>query len=427
MTPRPMNFAYVDPPYSLHFHALGQRLAAATGGQAVALLSSPAYRLYTGTDRTLVLQRDPTERADHVPATFERMPWSKPLAAQAPLFAQTVQWLKARMEEEGVGFCLVFSDVRPFSAAVQVAARELGVPCVFVERGAFRLRTSSLSTQGLNARFRLTQARLGEPIEGLATLQGLTRRPSEPWLRTRFLGFMLRNLLAFSVQPWRAALQHKTYRLNHYVRIALRQIANARHDRAVDAEAGPRLPPGPRVLLPLQLETDTQFVLHSPFNRNQELLDFVVEKARAVVPGAVVLVKRHPMDVRGYKLPAGARWVEGNLQRYFASAVAVVCVNSNVGFEAAVAGKRVLCFGDSFYTEDALVARVGTADFAERLGDAVERGDDVEAGRALLSDVLRLYQAPGDVWAYNDGDLEATARIVLQHVAAARAQHAVAP
>lgn len=427
MTSRPMNFAYVDPPYSLHFHALGQRLAAATGGRAVALLSSPAYRLYTGSDRTLVLRREPTERADRVPATFERMPWSQPLGAQAPLFAQTVQWLKARMAEEDVGFCLVFSDVRPFSAAVQVAARELGVPCVFMERGAFRLRTSSLSTQGLNARFRLMQARLGEPIDGLQSLKGVTRRPGEPWLRTRFLLFMLSNLLAFSVQPWRAALQHKTYRLNHYVRIALRQIANARHDRAVDADAGPRLPPGPRLLLPLQLESDTQFVLHSPFNGNQELLDFVVEKGREAVPGAVVLVKRHPMDVRRYRLPAGAHWVEGNLQRYFAGSAAVVCVNSNVGFEAAVAGKRVLCFGDSFYTEDALVARVGTDDFVERLRAAVHAGDDAEAGDALLSDVLRLYQAPGDVWAYTDEDLEATARIVLQHVAAARAEQRIAP
>jgi capsular polysaccharide export protein len=37
-----MNIAYLDPAYSRHFHRLAGTLARRTGGNAVALLSSPA-------------------------------------------------------------------------------------------------------------------------------------------------------------------------------------------------------------------------------------------------------------------------------------------------------------------------------------------------------------------------------------------------
>ncbi|MBK6863063.1 MAG: hypothetical protein IPG91_05540 [Ideonella sp.] len=44
-------------------------------------------------------------------------------------------------------------------------------------------------------------------------------------------------------------------------------------------------------------------------------------------------------------------------------------------------------------------------------------------GRALLADVLRWYQSPGDTWGYTDADLEATADIALQHFRAAEGPH----
>ena len=60
-------------------------------------------------------------------------------------------------------------------------------------------------------------------------------------------------------------------------------------------------------------------------------------------------------------------------------------------------------------------------DFVADLRAAARRGDDLAAGVQLRAAVLRSYQAPGDVWAYTDDDLEASTAIVLQHIAAARA------
>lgn len=419
-----MNIAYLDPPYSRYFQALSSRLARRTGGSAVALLSCPAYRMYTQGDRSIVWSPGETEQRYSVPPSFERAEWAD---AECPAFSRAfshaVSWFKARFQAERIETCLLFSDARPFSVAAQLAAEELGVVCVYFERGAFRLRTSSLSTQGINARFDLQAAEGCERIAGMNEADLPARRATEPWLRLRFAKFLIRNALARAVEPARGLMQHKRYHVFNYTRIALKQFRAEHPELPIPHEAEHEPPPGtvPLVMLPLQLPTDSQFVMYSPFRHNQELIDFVVSGVRKALPNAEVLVKMHPMDVRRYRLPEGARLIDGNLARFYPRTAFVVCLNSNAGFEAAIRGKTVLCFADSFYTGPSrrCIVRVGCEDFVQQAAAAAAQGDDPAAGRELEAAVLRYYQAPGDAWAYTEDDLEATAGIVVQHVGAA--------
>lgn len=416
-----MNVAYLDPPYSRYFHELAARLAQTSGGKVVALLSCPAYRLYAGGDRAEVWEPGVPAQEHVLPPAFERAGWAQPGSpAFGRAFSHAVEWFKERFAAERTDICLVFSDARPFSQAAHLAAQELGVVCVFFERGAFRYRTASLSTQGLNARFCLKQA-LGSPVlEAMPPFDLPPRRAVEPWLKLRFVGFMALNGLLGSLWPQRRPMQHKSYHFFNYLRIALKQFG-AEHPELPLAHA-PELPPtdGPVVVLPLQLPTDSQFVMYSPFRHNQELIDFVARQMRAALPATPLLVKKHPMDVRSYRLPASAHWIDGSLARFHERPAVFVCLNSNVGFEAAIHGKPVLCFADSFYTGHPSVTRVSREDFARQLTAAAARPDDPVGGRALLAAVLREYQSPGDVWAYVEADLDFTATVLLQQVRSAR-------
>jgi capsular polysaccharide export protein len=412
-----MNIAYLDPPYSRYFHRLCAHLNERTGGSTVALLSSPAYRLYAHGDPTEVWKPGELPVPCRVPPAFERAEWAQSDPERfGRVLAHAVEWFTARFRERRIDACFLFSDARPFSLAAHIAAQSMGLPCLFFERGAFRLRTASLSTQGLNARFSIDAARRCDGVAGLAETGLPAQRAIEPWLRLRFVLFMAANALACALQPGREPMQHKRYHVFNYLRIALRQFLVERGNADAHREPLPDLPGVPTVILPLQLKTDSQFVMHSPFRHNQDLLDFVVAHVRAELPDAQVLVKKHPMDVRSYRLPPGARWVSGNLARFYEHARMLVCLNSTVGFEAACHGKVVLCFGASFYTDHPHIVRVSLADFAARLKSAAARQDDIPAGKALRDAVLRYYQSPGDVWAYADDDLQATAEIVIQHV-----------
>lgn len=411
-----MNVAYVDPPYSSYFHALSAALVRRTGGRVVALLSSSAYRLYTQGDRAVVWP--PGEVADPapLPPNSEHAVWSQTVDARfLGVFWNAVAWFRAQFLAERTELCVVFSDARPFSLAAAVAARELGVRLMYFERGAYRFRTASLSLQGLNARFSLGRARACTQITGATEAEARTRRPLEPGLYWRFALFILANAMGCAMEPRRRLLQHKRYAFAPYVRLAAVQWW-ANHRLARDPEHRHAIAPGaPVVVVPLQLPADSQMRLGSPFEGNQAFLDFVVGEVLRVAPGAAIFVKRHPMDSDSYRMPRGAQAVGGNLERFFRFEPVFVCVNSTVGFEAASAGRPVLCFGPSFYTDTAPVRHVTPGSFRLHLAAALADRSLKPAGQALKRDVLRWYQAPGDAWAFSREDLERTADIVLQH------------
>ncbi|HSV68829.1 MAG TPA: hypothetical protein VLI72_01855 [Methylibium sp.] len=419
-----MNIAYLDPPYSGYFDALATRLAGTSGGGAVtALLSCPSYRLYARAAQRAVWPSGDAETDHELPPEFARAGWPRSRTpAFRRSFSHAVNWFKQQFRERRIDVCLVFSDARPFSQAARVAAREAGVVCVYFERGAFRNRTASLSTQGLNARFDLAWAARDAAVKGLAPHALPPRREQEPWLRLRFALFMLLNTWACARQPELRPMQHKVYHPFNYARIAWRQWRAQRDERR--ARGRPPVPDDgrPLVLLPLQLQTDSQFVMHSPFAHNQAFIDFAVPRILAAAPGARVLVKRHPMDVRHFTLPTGAEFFDGTLGPLYGRAALLVCLNSTTGFEAAVLGKPVLCFADSFYTASPCIRRVDREGFERTVAGALLEGDDPARGETLKAAVLRWYQAPGDAWAYTDDDLDATTAIVLQHVRAARVQ-----
>jgi capsular polysaccharide export protein len=315
---------------------------------------------------------------------------------------------------------MIFSDARPFSVAARLAAEQCGVVCLYLERGAFRYSTSSISTLGLNGRFSLARAQALPRLLGVDAERPVKRRRVEPWLRTRFARFVLQQALACLLERDRLRMQHKWYSISHYMRLALNQWWQEHHHRREDpaevaALAGRRV-----VIVPLQLPGDSQLVLYSPFPDNQAFIDFVITHVRETAPDAVLLFKRHPMDASRYRLPAGARWIGGNLARFDAVHPVTVCINSNVGFEALVRGQRVVCFARSFYADAPSLVVATPSDFVARLRAVLAREGDADAGMALRAAVLRCYQAPGDTWAYTAQDIEETAEIALQHFRAAR-------
>ncbi len=144
--------------------------------------------------------------------------------------------------------------------------------------------------------------------------------------------------------------------------------------------AGLRITPERRVILvPLQVETDTNIILHSPaFHDMQGFADFL-QRAVAGRPDIVLLFKDHPKRVRqqqGGPPPlrlddSRHRYVaEGHLHSLLGASDAVITINSTVGFEALLRGMPVICCGRSTYSGKGLTRDFfrGEDDLAELRG-----------------------------------------------------------
>lgn len=111
----------------------------------------------------------------------------------------------------------------------------------------------------------------------------------------------------------------------------------------------PPLPEGREVVfVPLQLDQDAASYHSDGPQTAEELMQW----ARAIHPEAILLVKPHPCGGWNREAETDEVWVpQANIHDCIDVADRVLTINSNVGFEARLRGKRVCAVGIQHYTQ----------------------------------------------------------------------------
>lgn len=160
------------------------------------------------------------------------------------------------------------------------------------------------------------------------------------------------------------------------------------------------VPPDKRIALyACQVPDDTNIVAYSPFKDDYMAVFDWLARAYADATDTVLVVKKHPKgpDLRKTlwdRFGPNAIWVDrGNIQQWLTLAHHVVCINSTVGFEAALCGKPVILLGQAFYggtgcrnwglTEDCGSADALKAAVSRILIRAGDQGTAANASRLL--------------------------------------------
>ena len=135
------------------------------------------------------------------------------------------------------------------------------------------------------------------------------------------------------------------------------------------------------VLLPFQVRSDLQLVLHSPlYGDDLEAVVRELDAALAAIdPQLRLVAKFHPYERPNVQLayrdsprryPRVCFVSSIPMSRLVARATAVVTINSTAGFEAMLYDKPVLALGRNFYTVSGVVECL---ERREELGDALRR------------------------------------------------------
>lgn len=115
------------------------------------------------------------------------------------------------------------------------------------------------------------------------------------------------------------------------------------------------------IFLPLQVQTDTNSILYSPYIKKMRVLVIAIADAVSYVNQKLgrdlkVIVRQHPEEVdKNLNLPLHPIVYyrnEGSIRDWCFHSQAVVNVNSTVGMEALYLGKKVVSFGRSLYSHD---------------------------------------------------------------------------
>lgn len=142
--------------------------------------------------------------------------------------------------------------------------------------------------------------------------------------------------------------------------------------KAETAKGGEKLQALPErfMFVPFQVNTDSQITLHSPWIGNMWQLFEAIDAARRALGDAAphIVFKEHPSCPQDYsalhhKCKANDHLLFANdrsTQELIQQAEAVITINSTVGLESILLGKKVLVLGDAFYDLEGLTLHAGS-------------------------------------------------------------------
>ncbi len=282
------------------------------------------------------------------------------------------EFLGAAYDRTGVTDIVLHNDCRETHRAAIEAARARGITVHVGEEGYLRPLWLTLERDGINGYSRLP----ADPAWYRETARGLP-----PYAEHSDAGYGMELRVRYDFK-WQAAnyLQlprypgyrtHRPYPIwaeyaTWAVRLAARRWRAAEAERVVaDLLGGAR----PYFVFALQLDTDSQIRVHSPFRRLMTSIQAVVADFANEAPAASLLViKNHPLDngwinyrrrtralARRLGVADRVIFIDGGaLDRLIARARGVINVNSTVGLTALQQGTPVIALGRAVYDIDGL-------------------------------------------------------------------------
>ena len=282
-------------------------------------------------------------------------------------------FIGAYLRKHGITDLILFGDCRPMHRVAIEAAKPLGIRVHVFEEGYMRPNWITMELGGTNGHSSLPKT----PDE----IRALARRLPQPGRPMLASGDMLRRSVwdvCYNVANLCFPYLYPGYRRHRPVHIAVeyagwigkltrrKRVAREAASVAQDFLGDPR----GFFLLPLQLDSDYQIRIHSPFAGVRPFLEKALESfARTAPEGVRLLVKLHPLDSgfgrwRGAVAEISERlgiadrvgFIDGgDLPSLIAASRGVLIVNSTVGMLSLDMGRPTLALGTAIYAIPGLI------------------------------------------------------------------------
>lgn len=287
------------------------------------------------------------------------------------------------IKEKGVTDIVLYGDTRPIHAQAVEQARALGLTVHVFEEGYMRPYWVTYERGGTNGNSRLMDMTVSQMQDALQNSDLDAPLPPAHWGDMRqhiFYGalyhwfVMFRNGDYRNFRPHRSITVTKEFQL--YIKRLLLMPAIA-IDRRI-ATMRVRMGGFPFHLVLLQLEHDSSFQMHSPFNSMTDFLELVIKGFAKGAPGHHHLViKAHPLEdgrvplrrelkrlAREHGVAHRVHWVRGGkLAQLLNDARTAVTVNSTAGQQVLWRGIPLKTFGAAVYAKPEFVSTQPLTEF----------------------------------------------------------------
>lgn len=251
--------------------------------------------------------------------------------------------LKEFIAIKGIDLLLIHNDTRWYHAIAILICKEMEIKYLVTEQGLIRPNTTVIDKRGNNYNALLPDISTGNKDEKFKV-----KHPHDSVIS---MSFFLLFLIVFSIE--RAFSTQIKYLHNNYslIKYAKRIFNIFKSKSKIN---GTTLPSN-EVLLLLQLELDSQLLIHSTFKNNQEVINLVTKKC--IESGLTLKIKKHPLDFNHYEAPIDC-YVEGGVKALAQQSSLVVTVNSSAVLQVLATKVPLMLLGDSIYDLEGVAKKV---------------------------------------------------------------------
>lgn len=328
--------------------------------------------------------------------------------------ADAADWparFKALVAEKSVTDIVLYGDTRPVHATAVTQAKDLGLRVHIFEEGYVRPYWITYERDGANGHSKLMDMSL-DHVNEIDALPAPV--PPCHWGDMRqhmFYGALYHWFVMFwnkgypHFRPHRALHVRQEFSL-HIKRLILMPLRSLeRRWSTLKIKRGGF----PYHLALLQLEHDSSFQMHSPFDRQSEFLDLVIDGfAKGAPPHHHLVFKAHPLedgraplrrDIKAiskrHGIPERVHFISGGkLAGLLSDARSAVTVNSTAGQQALWRGIPLRIFGQAIYGKAAMVSHQSLPEFF-----ANPHPGERDQYRRFRDFLLRTSQLPGSFYA----------------------------
>jgi capsular polysaccharide export protein len=295
----------------------------------------------------------------------DRMCWSIGATDYRDTAQNWPRFFEGFVKKHGITDLVLFGDCRPLHRAAHGIAKLNHLMIHVFEEGYVRPDWVTLEVDGVNGNSNLSK----DPNWYLKAARNLPPLPTYPGIASSFKR-RAREALAYYtqsvVQTWRFP-HYRSHREGFVIMEGLGWIKRLSTDNKARARSVlllEKIGQRPYFLFPLQLNSDHQIRIHSPFGNMRVAMEYVIESfARTAPADAVLVVKQHPLDNglinwRRYamalarRLGLGERILfleDGDIAQIVRPARGLVTINSTTGTLSLSDGIPTVVLGHAVY------------------------------------------------------------------------------
>ncbi|PMH45937.1 hypothetical protein BCU68_09075 [Vibrio sp. 10N.286.49.B3] len=309
-------------------------------------------------------------------------------ASELNYMAKFYLGLKEFITTKGVNLVVLHNDTRWYHAIAVMLCKELEIQYLVTEQGLIRPNTTVIDNQGVNA-----TANVGLLDKEVASSAPFRVKHGHDSRKSK--AFFCLFLSLFFIEKKLASKGILSYMHNGYsIRKYLRRTLNIRYKQNFDdVEVNTK-----SVLLLLQLESDSQFLMYSSFFSNQDLIDKV--EHFCTINNLNLLIKKHPLDDSGYQIKPSSNLVSGSVKQLAKEVKLVISINSSAIITVLSTATPLYIIGDSSYKYKNIATHSSISDIS-----LLEK-QDIALRKEYLNKLKKNYLVYGAGYSYKSELLE---------------------